>query len=234
MNPDPDSVPSAADPDSDSASASNPDSERYSRFPEGFFARMDSGADREFYRQPRLVTHIDDGAIASVGMVYHDLGIEGRVLDLMSSWISHFQSPPTALVVAGMNPQELKANEAAVGGVALDLNAHQRLPFADDSFDGATCCVSVDYLTRPLEVFDEVRRVLKPGAPFCVTFSNRCFPTKVIQGWAQSDDRTHVAIVSEYFRLSGPWDDLQALSVPPDGGGHRDPLYAVWARAGRD
>lgn len=205
--------------------------DRYQRFPEGFFARMDSGSDRDFYDQPRLVTHIDDGAIASVGMVYADLGIEGRVLDLMSSWISHFQSRPASLIVAGMNVAELAANEAASGGVTVDLNVHQALPFADASFDGATCCVSVDYLTRPLEVFDEVRRVLRPGAPFCVTFSNRCFPTKVIQGWAQSDDRTHVAIVSEYFRLSGPWDDPQALSVAPTGGGHRDPLYAVWAHA---
>jgi SAM-dependent methyltransferase len=165
-----------------------------------------------------------------VGGVYDELGIDGRVLDLMSSWISHFRSPPAALVVAGMNGTELAANPAAVGGVVLDLNTNPALPFADDRFDGATCCVSVDYLVRPLEVFDEVLRVLRPGATFCVTFSNRCFPTKVIQGWAQSDDRTHVAIVSEYFRLTGPWEDLAAGATPPAGAGNRDPLFAVWAR----
>lgn len=202
--------------------------DRYSRFPDGFFARMDDSSDRDFYRQPRLVTHIDDGAIASVGAVYRRLGIEGRVLDVMSSWISHFESPPQSLIVAGLNGDELTANEAAAGGVVIDLNAHQGLPFADGSFDGATCCVSVDYLTSPLEVFDEVARVLRVGGLFCTTFSNRCFPSKVIQGWAQTDDQTHVAIVSEYFRESGPWEDLQAMAADSDRPG--DPLYAVWAR----
>lgn len=207
----------------------NQNDQRYSKFPDGFFARMDEGADTDFYSSPRLVTHIDDGAISSVGTIYRDLGLQGRVLDLMSSWISHFQKRPDALVVAGMNAAELAANEQATGAVVLDLNQHQVLPFADNSFDGATCCVSVDYLTRPLEVFDEVARILRPGAPFCATFSNRCFPSKVIQGWAQTDDRTHIAIVSEYFRLSGPWTDVQAAATgPPERPG--DPLYAVWAK----
>jgi SAM-dependent methyltransferase len=206
-----------------------PVEDRYSKFPDGFFKRMDENDDGAFYTDPRLVTHIDDGAIASVGEIYSDLGLDARILDLMSSWISHFRTPPESLVVAGRNGEELAANEAASGGVVVDLNRHQQLPFADNSFDGATCCVSVDYLNKPLEVFDEVARVLKPGAPFCTTFSNRCFPSKVIQGWAQTDDQTHIAIVSEYFRLSGPWVELQAAaSGPPERPG--DPLYAVWAR----
>mgnify|MGYP001144347911 CR=1 FL=1 len=40
------------------------------------------------------------------------------------------------------------------------------------------CAVSVDYLTKPLEVFREVNRVLKPGGLAIMSFSNRCFPTK--------------------------------------------------------
>lgn len=190
---------------------------------------MDSGDDREFYRDPRLVTHIDDGAIAAVGGFYEHLELGGRVLDLMSSWVSHFHQKPAALTVLGMNAAELGANEQASAAVVADLNRSPLLPFADNSFDGAACCVSVDYLTRPLEVFDEVSRVLTSGAPFCATFSNRCFPSKVIQGWAQTDDRTHVAIVSEYFRLSGPWTEPEAGVANGDGGG--DPLYAVWARS---
>ncbi len=202
--------------------------DRYRRFPDGFFARMDQGPDVDFYREARLVTHIDDGAIASVGTIYRELGLTGRILDVMSSWVSHFEEPPRCLVAAGMNARELAANDAATGALIVDLNRHQGLPFADGSFDGATCCVSVDYLVRPLEVFDEVARVLRPGAVFCTTFSNRCFPTKVIQGWAQTDDRTHVAIVSEYYRLSGPWTGLEVVSATGERPG--DPLYAVWAR----
>jgi SAM-dependent methyltransferase len=203
---------------------------RYDRYPPAFFARMDEGDDGGFYDQPRLVTHIDEGAIGAVGRFYRRLGLGGgRVLDLMSSWVSHFEERPGFLVAAGRNGPELAANPQAAGGVVVDLNRHQGLPFAEAVFDAATCCVSVDYLTNPLEVFDEVARVLRPGATFCVTFSNRCFPTKVIQGWAQTDDRTHVAIVADYFRATGPWEDLRyGADGPPERPG--DPLYAVWAR----
>ena len=77
-------------------------------------------------------------------------------------------------------------------------------------------------------MFADVRRVLRPGAPFVCTFSNRCFPTKAIRGWLQSTDEQHCAIVATYFQLSGAWGDpvVQLRTTP----GHRgDPLYAVWA-----
>ncbi len=72
--------------------------------------------------------------------------------------------------------------------VVHDLNADPTLPFADESFDDVVCCVSVDYLTRPVEVFADVARVLRPGGRFVTTFSNRCFPTKAIRGWLANDD----------------------------------------------
>ena len=41
-----------------------------------------------------------------------------------------------------------------------------------------TNAVSVDYLSKPMEVFREMHRVLKPGGKAIMSFSNRCFPTK--------------------------------------------------------
>jgi SAM-dependent methyltransferase len=197
-------------------------------FPAGFFSRSDPSPDAQFYAFDRLVTHIDARAIAAVGTLYEHLGLTGRVLDLMSSWISHFRTPPAHLTVLGMNANELAANEVATERVVRDLNADPSLPFADGSFDAAVCCVSVDYLVQPIEVFREVRRVLVPGGLFVCTFSNRCFPTKAIAGWLHSDDDGRVAIVGEYFRRSGGWAEPQAaLCTPPYTPG--DPLYAVWA-----
>src|SRR5581483_8056752 len=95
-------------------------------FPSGFFARDDEADDRDFYAPPRLVTHIDDGAIAAVGTLYDELGLHGDVLDLMGSWVSHFRAPPARLVVLGMNAYELARNAAAVGGVVTDLNHDPR------------------------------------------------------------------------------------------------------------
>lgn len=203
--------------------------DRYVGFPAGFFDRADEGDDRTFYDLPRLVAHIDDGAIAAVGSLYAELGLTGSVLDLMSSWISHFRAPPAELVALGLNEHELQRNEAASSYVVQDLNVDPVLPFPDDRFDAVTCCVSVDYLVRPLEVFDEVRRVLRPGGPFVVTFSDRCFPTKAIRGWLATGDEGHAAIVAEYFARSGPWGPLRV--EPRTGPGPGDPLYAAWADA---
>jgi SAM-dependent methyltransferase len=197
-------------------------------FPPGFFDRADPADDAEFYAPPRLVTHIDEGAIRAVGELYRELGLDGEVLDLMGSWVSHFLAPPTALTVLGMNAAELAANPDAVATVVHDLNADPRLPFPDESFDAAVCCVSVDYLVRPVEVFADVARVVRPGGPFVTTFSNRCFPTKAIRGWLLTTDEQHCEIVSEYFRRAGGWDEPTArLRTPLDHPG--DPLYAVWA-----
>jgi SAM-dependent methyltransferase len=197
-------------------------------FPPGFFDRSDPAADAEFYAPARLVTHIDQGAILAVGELYRELGLDGTVLDLMGSWVSHFLARPTALTVLGMNPSELAANPDAYATVVHDLNADPRLPFPDASFDAAVCCVSVDYLVRPVEVFADVARVVRPGGPFVTTFSNRCFPTKAIRGWLLTSDEQHCEIVSEYFRRAGGWDEPVAeLRTPVDQPG--DPLYAVWA-----
>jgi len=198
-------------------------------FAAGFFDRADPGTDRVFYAPPRLVTHIDDGAIAAVGDLYAELGLTGTVLDLMGSWVSHFLAAPEHLTVLGMNAHELEANPAAAETVVHDLNADPRLPFADASFDAAVCCVSVDYLIRPVEVFAEVARTLRPGAPFVTTFSNRCFPTKAIRGWLASSDEQHCQIVARYFELAEAFDEPTVERRTPVGR-RGDPLFAVWAR----
>ncbi len=202
-----------------------------SPFPPGFFDRVDERPDAAFYAFDRFVTHIDDGAIAAVGELYDELGIGemGDVLDLCSSWISHFRSPPDRLVALGMNANELSRNEHASDWLVHDLNTDPVLPFEDDSFDAVTCAVSVDYLTRPLDVFTEVARVLRPGGVFACTFSNRCFPTKAIRGWLANDDRGRVAIVATYFQLADGFGEPEAQHR--NGGSRGDPLYAVWAWA---
>ena len=196
-------------------------------FPDWFFDRADPGPDAAFYGPPRLVTHIDEGAIAAVGDLYAELSVEGEVLDLMSSWVSHFRAPPRRLVGLGMNAGELADNPVLAEHVVHDLNVDPALPFPDAGFDDVTCCVSVDYLVRPVEVFNEVARVLRPGGRFVVTFSNRCFPTKAIRVWLATDDRGHLQIVAAYFAAAERFADLCGERRPTPAGG--DPLYAVWA-----
>ena len=198
------------------------------RFPDGFFDRADPSPDPGFYADARLVHHIDDRAVAAVGALYEDLGVTGDVLDLLSSWVSHLRTPPRSLTVLGMNATELAANPMATARVVQDLNADPRLPFADASFDAVLDCVSVDYLVRPVEVFVEIARVLRPGGVSVCTFSNRCFPTKAVRGWLSAPEEQRPSIVADYHRLAGGFDEPvteQRLAAT----WRHDPLWAVWA-----
>lgn len=200
---------------------------RYDGFPAGFFDRADPEPDDVFYRPPRLVTHIDDRAVAAVGDLYDELGLRGRVLDLMSSWVSHFHRPPAELVVLGMNAAELAANRAATERIVHDLNADPRLPLPDADVDAVVCCVSIDYLVRPVEVLAEAARVLRPGGPVVITYSDRCFPTKAVRGWLMLDDAGRGELVAELLRRAGFADPEVRLRTPA--GSRGDPLWAVVA-----
>jgi hypothetical protein len=203
--------------------------------PEGF-EKEDATPDPLFYASPRKVVHIDAGAIAAVMQVYRELLLPGgAILDLMSSWRSHLPKGVTYARVAGlgMNAAEMHDNPQLTDFLVHDLNANAvlRLPYKDHEFDAACCCVSVQYLQRPVEVFAEVRRVLKPMAPFVLSFSNRCFPTKAIKQWLHADDTGHMRLVKHYFEMSGGWRGVTAQdrSSKQARAGLGDPLYAVWA-----
>jgi SAM-dependent methyltransferase len=199
------------------------------QFPRGPFRRADEAPDEEFYRTPLLVTHIDDRAIAAVTQLYREFFPPGgEILDLMSSWISHL--PPEIecrrVIGLGMNEEELRSNERLDDYVVQNLNTDPHLPFGGAEFDGCGICVSIDYLTRPIEVLREVGRVLKVGAPTIISFSNRCFPDKAVAIWHQLDDKGHMQLVERYLKDAGNYANIQSLDRSP----RRlfsDPLYAV-------
>jgi SAM-dependent methyltransferase len=198
-----------------------------------FFARVDESPDDLFYQDARLVEHIDARAIAAVENVYRTwIPPESRVLDLMSSWVSHL--PPdiryASVTGLGMNATELARNSRLDRRVVHDLNAEPHLPFDDAEFDVALICVSVQYLTHPIEVMRELTRVVRSGGRAIVTFSNRCFPTKAVAIWQATDDAGHMRLVEGYLQEAG-WNDVRAFAHV----GRGDPLYALVAeRLGSD
>ena len=205
-------------------------------FPPHYFERIDASDDEEFYEQPRLVVHIDDAAIAAATKLYREyLPPGGAILDLMSSWRSHLPENVTfsRVVGLGMNQIELRANAQLSEYACQNLNAHPQLPFADRAFDGGMLTVSVQYLTKPLEVFAELGRVLRPGAPFLTVFSNRMFPTKAIAVWRALDDSGHAKLIASYYQASGCFDPPELLDRSPRRWG-ADPLFAVVARRKTD
>lgn len=200
-----------------------------SQFSAEAFKRYDETPDEQFYRTPRLVTHIDDRAIAAVTQLYRDhFPPDSVILDLMSSWISHLPPEVTyrRVVGLGMNEEELKRNPRLDDYMVQNLNGNLELPFSDAEFDGCGICVSIDYLTRPVEVLKEVGRVLKAGSPLIITFSNRCFPDKAVAIWLQLDDQGHIRLVEEYLREAGNFENIRSLDRSPRLM-FSDPLYAV-------
>ena len=203
--------------------------------------RVDESADARFYAEPRMVAHIDAAAIAEVTALYRallaPLGPAARVLDLMSSRYSHLPTdlPLAEVVGLGMNADELAANPQLTSAVVHDLNADPHLPCDDAGFDAALNTVSVQYLRQPVAVFREVARVLRPGAPYAVVFSNRMFPTKAVLAWRERDDAGHIALVQSYFTASGAYDPPEVVvragtSGRWPWGAASDPIYAVIAR----
>ena len=174
--------------------------------PPGAFARIDDTDDALFYEPPRLVLHIDDGAVAALTELYRSvLPAGGVLLDLMGSWVSHL--PPeieyAEVIGHGMNAEELAANPRLDRRFVQNLNRDPRLPLTDASLDAAMICVSIQYLQRPIAVLREVRRALRPGAPIVISFSNRCFPTKAVAVWRALDDQGHAFLVERYLHHAG-------------------------------
>jgi SAM-dependent methyltransferase len=193
---------------------------------------MDASPDDRFYAAPRFVAHIDDGAIRAVTGLYRALFPEdGVILDLMSSWISHLPEDVAYAEVIGhgLNAEELDANPRLGRRFVQNLNEDPVLPLADGEADACGICVSIQYLQRPVEVLREVSRVLRPGAPLAITFSNRCFPTKAVAIWQALSGDDQARLVALYLEEAGFTGVTARALVPPGRGG--DPLWAVVGRA---
>jgi SAM-dependent methyltransferase len=198
--------------------------------PPAFFDRQDETDDAHFYSMPRFVVHIDAATIAALTQVYRELLPQrGEILDLMSSWVSHLPEDQEFARVAGlgMNPLELAKNPRLTDQVVQDLNQHPELPYSTASFDAVVNAVSIQYLTRPVEVFRSCARVLRPGGLHLVALSHRCFPTKAVRAWHVLPASQRLELVQAYFGNAGGYDTPAVLDRSP---ADADPLWIVMAR----
>jgi SAM-dependent methyltransferase len=200
--------------------------------PSGAFAKLDNEEDEIFYEPARLVCHIDDGAIAALTDFYRArLPAGGVLLDLMSSWVSHLPAEVAYAEVIGhgMNAEELAANPRLGRWFVRNLNRDPLLPLADESIDAATICVSIQYLQRPVEVLREVARVLRPGGPLIIGFSNRCFWTKAVAIWRALDDAGHAKLVEHYLDHAG-FGEIETRQLAEWVEDESDPMTVVVGR----
>ena len=244
---------SAEESSTENAPAQEPSSQESSQeqapYPPELFRRQDESDDRLFYAEPRLVVHIDYPAIGAISAYLSEtLPQDAVILDLMSSWRSHMppDMPVRRLIGLGLNAVELDENPQLTERIVHDINANPTLPLADDSLDAAVVTVSIQYMIKPVEVFAEINRALKPGAAFHVIYSNRMFPTKAVAVWQSLDDRRRAQLIASYFQNSeqnsgqnprqnsGGWDDIRAFNITPQLPHYSDPVYVVAATKSGD
>ena len=190
------------------------------------FHRQDDSADEAFYSSPRMVNHIDDATINEITRFYQEtLKPEDELLDLMSSWVSHLPKDVTYRKVTGlgMNLDELNANARLDQTLVHNLNKTPTLPFPDASFNAVMIVVSIQYLTRPFEVFAEIQRVLKPGGKCIVAMSHRLFPTKAVYAFQTLAPQDRVQLVKEYMRQGG-LSKIEFIDRSPE---KADPLWII-------
>jgi len=206
------------------------------------FIRKDETNDSKFYKTDRFVHHLDSGAMNTVKKLIEQLVIENQpvILDLMSSWDSHIPDSlkPSKVIGLGLNENELMRNISLDEYILHDLNRNPILPFEDDTFDVVLNTVSVDYITKPFEVFREVGRILKPGGLFLVIFSNRYFPKKVVRIWDNFKEDERLELVKLYFKESEMFEETRVFVSmgkprPSDDkysplGIPSDPIFAVY------
>lgn len=202
------------------------DNERM-QVPDGFFDREDESPDEAFYHSPRFTTHIDAVTIDNITQYYREaLSPSYRLLDLMSSWISHYPPEVRYQHVAGlgMNLEELKGNPQLNEFHVQNLNTSPVLPYSTSSFDAVTIAVSIQYLIKPFKVFEEISRVLAPGGKCIVAMSHRLFATKAIYAFHVLPPADRCRLVSTYMHRTGTFAQLDIIDRSPP---NADPLWLV-------
>lgn len=202
--------------------------------------KLDESNDTYFYDVPRFVTHVDEGFINRLTDLYRaKLSPNSRILDLMSSWVSHLPEEMAFEWVEGhgLNEEELAKNPRLNQYFVQNLNENPKLPLADQSFDAVLNTVSVQYLQQPEVVFAEIYRVLKPGGIAIVSFSNRMFYQKAIAAWRDGSEPSRVELVKRYFKSVPGFSTPEVITHAPPvpailqmlGLAMGDPFYAVIA-----
>ena len=203
-------------------------------------SKLDDTNDLNFYDSPRLVTHVDEGFIDRLRNLYRErLKPNTRILDLMSSWVSHLPENVEFAHVEGhgMNAEELAKNPKLNHYFVQNLNQNPKLPLDDADFDAVLITVSIQYLQYPEAVLSEIYRVLKPNGIVIISFSNRMFYQKAIAAWRDGTDTDRVNLVRQYFKsVDGFTQPEVIVHQPPVPGilqmlglAGGDPFYAVVA-----
>lgn len=207
------------------------------------FSRLDESDDTDFFQSNSITDHLDICALKTIEELIEQLTIEESpaILDMMAGQNSHLPSKimPSSVTGLGLNRKEMEANSALTEITIQDLNKNTVLPYPDNTFDLVLNVISFNFIIKPVEIFSEVARVLKPGGLFLVVFSNRIFKEKTIRAWREGSDQERSMYLEDLFGCTedfGPYTVFNSLGRPRPADDKyaekevaSDPVYAVYA-----
>ena len=201
-----------------------------SPYPQDSFRKDDETDDELFYVEPRLVVHVDDNAINSIQSYYSKVFPENAiVLDLMSSWKSHFPKNKQfkKTIGLGLNAIEMENNPGLDEFLVQNINVDPTLPFEANYFDAVVIVVSIQYVSKPIELFQEIARILKPDSSCHVIYSNRMFPTKAVWLWKALSDDMRAQLIASYFHSTNNFGKPEFKTITEVSDGSIDPVFVV-------
>jgi SAM-dependent methyltransferase len=161
----------------------------------------------------------------------------GRILDLMTGAYSHI--PPRIqsgrIVGLGLTEAALRQNSLLNEFIVHDVNANPRLPLPDHNFDAVTLVSGMAYVQQPVELLEDVARILRPGGLLAIVFGIVSFFDQTDAAWYSLDEDRRVDLVKAYLLKTGKYQQPRAdwFKFPYQEYGerraHEEPLWMVWA-----
>jgi len=130
-----------------------------------------------------------------------------RLLDVscgIGSLLAAAQDRGIEAVGVDLSDEAVKLAKRAAPSVEVAVGAGEALAFRDGSFDYVTCLGSLEHFLDMGQGLEEMKRVAKPSARFCIMVPNQDFiGWKVLghQGTAQQDINEHLLPLSGWRRL---------------------------------
>lgn len=148
--------------------------------------------------------------------------LTGRILSIFSGNESYY-SPGKISEFVALSPvsDHLEESESFSIRFLHDFETDSKLPFDDGVFDAALFNFHIGKLTRPIEFFREVARVLKPEGVFLVTFIHPHYSKQFTRMWAMGDGQDHVVQSESFFEYSGDFTKSTTLAIHESDNGFR-------------
>ncbi|MGW8320163.1 MAG: class I SAM-dependent methyltransferase, partial [Thermodesulfobacteriota bacterium] len=179
--------------------------------------RIMEASGRGLRKGPLLEKILHPAATSMIRVACQELLPDGnaRLLELLPGPMNIMPGGDEPNMVTGLGgrQEDLSRNEGLRHRILADLNEEPVLPFRSDCFDGAVFFFGVETLRTPDTVFEEVSRVLKPGALFLVVYSPVTDSAYCNSRWKLMDEQERLSTIVSSFEKTESFGPVTAYGT---------------------